>query len=263
MTIKKTTSNTNFFTDASADRMYPVLKIDYVKNPNRFYAFPILGAVVKFIMLIPIGIEIVVLAIVFGVLSIINSFIVLFTGDYWDTAYNFTLGFMRLTTKAFAFLSGLTNSYPGFDFTLPKEITLNMPKPQHPNRLFAIPILGFLIRIILLIPYNVWNQILSESSGIGIFVSFAPVLFAGRYPESTYELARDQVRVSLGSLCYLSGLSDNYPSFWISMNHKNVKIILIILGALVLLNNLSGNFGGSKQQHQIQNKPGNYTMPTR
>src|SRR3989344_1395908 len=63
--------------------LYPVININRNEKPNRFYAFPLIGFLTKIIILIPVFIWMAILGIVQGILLIINSFIVLFTGKYW------------------------------------------------------------------------------------------------------------------------------------------------------------------------------------
>lgn len=215
--------------------IYPTFSVVHIKDPNRFYAFPVLGFVVKAIMLIPVAIELFFLEIAYFFLTIINSLVVVFTGKYWDTFYSFNLGLMRLTTKVHLFLLGLTNKYPGFDFAVAGGMSLDIAMPQNPSRVFAIPLIGGLIRFILLIPYLIYVSVVQYGAWVGAVISSFPVLFSGKYPESAYEFGRDMLRVTNASMSYFSGLSDSYPSFSISMNHKNIKIALIVVGALLFL----------------------------
>lgn len=224
--------------------IYPTLKLEKVKNPNRLFAIPLLGILIKVILLIPVFLELIILAIAFFFVWIINSFVVLFTGEYWNTAYTLTLGILRLTAKTQFYFFGLSDLYPGFDFSV-KDFTLDIAKPEKPNRLFAIPLLGGIVRIIILIPYLIYDSVLQNAASAGVLISFFPVLTKGEYPESTYELARDYTRVNLAASCYMAGLSDSYPSFWISMNHKNIKIALIIVGVIISL---------SRNTASVQNK---------
>lgn len=237
-------------------RMYPELKVSHIQNPNRLYAVPLLGFLVKILMLIPVGIWLIILSFVsFFVVVLVNPFFVLFTGKYWDLAYKLTLGVMRLTARSSMFFGGLTDTYPGFSLENEGDVSVNTPIPQNPNKLFAIPLLGGVIRIVLLIPYLIWNNVLTNASFLGMIGSSIPVLFMGKYPESTYELYRDSARVSLGASTYMSGLSDTYPSFWISMNHKGIKIVLLVLGALMTITNSSDSKNSQykyQQQYQYQ-----------
>jgi hypothetical protein len=188
-------------------------------------------------MCIPQYIEGFFLGIAFVILLFINWFVVLFTGEYWDTAYTFFLGVMRFSTKITLFLYGITDKYPGFDLDSNGIFELDIQKPKSPSRWLAIPFIGFFVRLILLIPYYIFTSVMERGAGVGVFISWFAVLFKNLYPESLYEFERDSVRVSLATSTYLSGLSDKYPSFYISMNHKNIKIALIIAGALLVIFN--------------------------
>lgn len=216
--------------------LYPTLSVTHIQNPNKFFAIPLLGFLAKIVLIIPVAIELLVLSIANIFVTFANSFVVLFTGKYWDVAYTLTLGTMRITTKLYLYIYGLTDKYPGFDLDIKDPlITLDIKKPENPNRLFAIPLLGGLARIILLIPYLIYQSVLGNAVWLGAAISSFWVLFAGRYPEPTYEFARDQVRVNQAATVYLLGLSDRYPSFWISMNHQTIKILLIIFGGVFQL----------------------------
>lgn len=240
------------------DNLYPNLSIEHISNPNRLYAIPLLGGLIKVIICIPLFIFTFFLAIGFLFLSLINSFVVLFTGSYWNTAYTFSLNFLRFQTKINFFFFGLTDRYPGFSFSAAGDFTFDIPKPTNPNRLLAIPLLGGFVRAILLIPYFVYVSILKNASGIAIAISSFVVLFKGRYPESTYELARDYTRISLASSCYLIGLSDSYPNFWISMNHKTIKIILITVSVLIVVGNFFSSVTSITNKNAQKANPVNY-----
>lgn len=238
---------------SSPFNVYPVININHPEKPNRLFAVPLIGFLIKIIILIPVAIWLGLLSLVTSPVTLINSFIVLFTGKYWMTSYQLNLGLIRLYTKVTFFMFGLTDKYPGFGLSI-SDFSVDVSYPEHPNRLFAIPILGGLIRIILIIPYIIYQYILSNATNIGVFFSFFPVLFMGKYPESTFELARDSVRVSQATTSYAAGLSDKYPSFHISMNHKVIKIILIIIGLLLLLGSFSSGYASSKNKQTFQNK---------
>lgn len=220
-----------------AKTLYPVISIPLIKNPNRFYAFPLLGGFVKFIMLIPVFFWLMLLGIAYVVLSIVNSFIVLFTGKYWDSAFEVTSLLIHLSVKVSYFFLGLTNNYPGFTAET-KDFTLEISFPKKPNRWFAVPIFGGLARFVLLIPYLIYTSVIQYAGNLGAIVASFPVLFMGKYPESLYELGRDSIRLNAANMMYFAGLSDKYPSFWISMHHKGIKILFIIIASLLFLTNM-------------------------
>lgn len=236
--------------------MYPTINISLIQNPSRFYAFPVIGGVVKCLICIPIFIEWIFLAIWLFIILIVNSFSVLFTKKYMSSAYNFVLGYMRFNAKVFFFLSGLTNKYPGFNLAINDDYTIDMPMPTDPGRFFAIPFLGYLARMILLIPFSIFQQVINYATALGqTLYAWFTVLFMGRYPEAIFQLSRDNVRLNLAMTAYSAGLSDTYPSFSIDMtNHKGVKIIFIVLGIMLMLGNWTNSFSNS-------NRTRNYSTP--
>ncbi len=215
--------------------LYPTLSVKQIQNPNRLWAFPVFGFLIKIIILIPIFIETWFLSTTNVLLIIINSFGVLFTGRYWRIAYELNLGLMRLNTKISFFMAGLTDKYPGFSLSINDNFNVDMEKPKNPNRAFAFPLFGGLVRIILLIPFFIWMVILRYAELVAMVLASFPVLFMGKYPESFFEIIRDYTRVNLATSVYFSGLSDQYPSFRISFNHKKIKITLIIISLVFLI----------------------------
>lgn len=215
--------------------LYPELVIKNNDNPNRLLAFPFLGILIKTILLIPVLIEAIFLAFGYLFFAICLPFAILFTGKYWDSAYNFLLGYFKFKTKVSLYYYGLTDKYPGFGLDDGGIFTLSVEKPQNPSRLLAFPLLGFLIRSILLIPFGLFAAVLSYGAMVAVFLSWFNVLFTGKYPLSLYEFIKDNIRVSLADEMYTSYLSDVYPSFYMSIKNKTVRNLLIIAGALFFL----------------------------
>jgi len=241
-------------TSSKDSRIYPELIIHNNEHPNRWLAVPFIGLFIRLILIIPAALVNLFIGLCFFVLWLILPFVILFTGKYWDTAYNYLLNYLRYSTKISLYIYGLTDKYPGFNFNEEGIFTIRYPKPEKPSRLLAFPVLGFLIRVILLIPYGIYIAVLGRGVFVALFCSWFVILFKGRYPESMYEFMRDTLRVSLASSLYISYLSDTYPSFHISMNHKVVKIILLVLGALLFLANFS-----APHSHRQPNTMYNYS----
>lgn len=226
------------------DGIYPSLVINQIQKPNRLFAFPLIGFLIKMILLIPVLIEMIFLVIwLFIVVALINSFVVLFTGKYLSHAHSVSVGFIRLYTKIGFYFAGLTDKYPGFGLQNSGDLNFDISLNEKPKRLFAIPVLGGLIRFVLLIPYFIFGNIISYAVVIGLFfLAWVAVLFRGKYPEGLFELGRDSFRVDASTFAYTLGLSDKYPSFYISMAHDKIKLILIAISTI-----LNGwNFVGGK-----------------
>lgn len=215
--------------------IYPVFTVKHIQNPNRIWAIPILGFLVKWIICIPQIFMLFFLGIaIFFVTFIINPFVVLFTGNYMELSYTLCMYYLVLSTKTSLYIMGLSDKYPGFNLAGNADFTLSMDKPTYPSRLLAIPVLGGFTRFLLIYGFFIYLTILSYAAWLGVVLSSFAVLFTGKYPESTYELTRDMLRLQNASTAYLMGLSDEVPSSHISMNHKNVKILLVMVFALVI-----------------------------
>lgn len=239
-------------------KYYPELFIPKSTQPNKFYAIPLIGLLVKFIMLIPVLILAWAMSVAAGIMAMLfNPFVLLFTGEYSGAAYSIISSLFIYNTKLFFFLSGLTDQYPGFNFN-PTGFSLTIPQPQNPNRLWAFPVLGFFVRAILMIPFFIFVGVLKYAALLGVLANFIPVLFTGKYQESFYELVLDYQRVTLAQGIFIFGLSDNYPSFKISWNHKNTKVALMILGAVLLILQIFSSFSQNKTSHQYTPTP-NYS----
>lgn len=231
--------------------MYPEIKIDRIKKPNRWYAIPLFGFGFKLLIVFPVAIELWFLGVAQFFISILNACNIFFRGRYWKMAYELNLGIMRLETNVSFFLWGLTDTYPGFSLDT-TNYDLHIDFNKKPNRIFATPLLGMIFRFVLLIPYIIYRQVLSLAAFLAIFVSWAWVLFAGRYPDTTYEIARDSIRVDQATSAYFLGLSDSYPSWWMSLNHKPLKIVLLAIAAFLTLWSFLGNRGTQNSQNQFQ-----------
>lgn len=227
--------------------LYPEIKIDRIKNPNRLYAIPLLGFVVKLFMIIPVSLELWFLKMAQFAFSVLNACNIFFRGRYWKMAYDLNLGIMQLETNVSFFLWGLTDTYPGFSLAT-TDYKLSIPFNKNPNRVFAIPLLGVLFRFVLMIPYFFYSHVVGFAAMLAVLVSWVFVLFGGRYPETTYEIARDSVRIEMAVTAYFLGMSDEYPSWWMSMNHKTLKIILLVLAVLCSVLSFTNHWKPNQQQ---------------
>jgi hypothetical protein len=244
-----------------ANSLYPTLDIPLIEDPTRWYAIPVFGGLIKGFMLIPVFIWFVAIGFAALFMTVfINSFVVLFTGKYWKVSYEINVLLINFIARVSYFWTGLTNDYPFSEKA--KKITVDVPYPKNPNRFFAVPIIGGLARGIILIPFFIYISIIGQASNLANMLASIPVLLMGQFPESCYELIRDNIRLTLALSFYGYGLEDKYPSFWISMNHKTAKIIFIILGTILFLLNNVGRFSNNnsyrnsyQQQYQNQYQP--------
>lgn len=235
--------------------MYPDIEIEKIRRPKRFYAIPLLGFFIRLLLVLPVFLEISLLSIVIFYMSILNSFNIFLKGRYWKLAYDINLGKMKLETNVSYFLFGLTDIYPGFSLVTTPDYSLKISYNKSPNRFLATPLLGLFIRTLLLLPYLFYSHILTMAAVLAVLVSWIPVLWKRRYPETTFEIVRDSIRINQAIFAYSLGMSDRYPSWWISFNHKPLKILLLALATIltIIWFNISWHRNYQQPRHYQQN----------
>src|SRR5690242_995925 len=92
-------------------------------------------------------------------------------------------------------------------------IALGFARPLESSRLWAIPILGILIKLIILIPHLIVLYVLGAVIGLTQLVIWLWVLFGGRYPDWAFGLNAGYVRWIFRVQAFVYGLSDAYPAF--------------------------------------------------
>jgi hypothetical protein len=146
-------------------------------------------------------------------------FPVLTGGTYPDWAYNWTAGYLRWAVRVGAYLFGLTDQYPPFAMNSESDgypVQVAFQYPQNPGKFFAIPILGGLVRGILLIPHVIALYVVYAINGIIHLAAWAPVLFGGQYPDWAYNWTTGMLRWYVRIGAYFFGFSDAYPPFTLS-----------------------------------------------
>lgn len=204
-------------TPVASSTGYPV-SVTFERQPSysRLYAIPFLGIFIKEIILIPHLIALGVVGLINAVMHLVAWFSVLTRGTYPEWAYNWTTGTIRWGVRVFAFLLGLTDKYPPFglgsnDDGYPVQVAFQYP--ANPGKLYAIPLLGYAIRYVLLIPHLIVLEVLVFVVYILNIVTWIPVLFGGQYPEWGESMCGGALRWGARIAAYLYGLTDQYPPF--------------------------------------------------
>ncbi len=195
---------------------YPIsASIEMPTAPGRFWAIPALGLFVRSIFLIPHLIILYILAIWISILQLGVWVPVLFGGEYPDFALRQISGYLRWSARLWAYLMGLTDAYPPFGMqggeTYP--IDVHVPSPQHCGRFWAIPVVGYAVKIVILIPHLIIVSVLLAVVQLAALVIWIPVLFTGKYPSWGYQLNSGYIQWTTRVTGYLYGLTDKYPPF--------------------------------------------------
>lgn len=197
---------------------YPVQVIfERPPSPNPFWAVPIIGLVAKAIILIPHFVALALLGTVVVALQFVVWIPVLFTGLYPDWAFTLVSGTLRWGVRVEAYFFGLTDEYPPFALGEPAGVAypvhVSFERQPTYNQGWAIPVLGILVKSVLLIPHALILSLMRIVAEVLILVTWMPVLFSGTYPEWGYQLIGGYFRWSTRVYAYFLGLTDRYPPF--------------------------------------------------
>lgn len=194
---------------------YPVqLSVARPLSSSRFWAIPLVGILVKCIILIPHFVVLYVLGLVVAVLQLVIWIPVLFTGRYPDWAFGLVGGLLYWWMRVTLFIYGISDRYPPFSMDTGDGVAIG--QPQSSSRFFAIPIIGIVVRSILLIPHFIILYVLGIVVGLSQLVIWIPVLFGGTYPDWAFTLVGGTTLWSVRVYGYLLGLTDRYPPFAMS-----------------------------------------------
>lgn len=187
---------------------------------------------IKWLLLVPHLIVLVVLWVCFAVLSVVAFVSILVTGTYPRTVFDFNLGVLRWSWRVgYYAYSGLgTDRYPPFSLDAvpeyPAQLDIAYPGTLSRGKvlvkwwLLAIP--HYLIIGSFLGSTNF--SMTSDGSSDGgsgypglisllVFISGVALLFTGRYPRSLFDLVIGLDRWVLRVVAYVALMTDVYPPF--------------------------------------------------
>jgi hypothetical protein len=165
-----------------------------------------LTVLVRIVLAIPHLIVLYALGIAAEVVALISWFAALFIGRLPSGLADFLSGYLRWTSRVYAYLLLLTDEYPPFelgDSDYPLHVAM---RPGRLNRL------AVLFRLILAIP--AYLVILALAFGLGsiaILIVWLIVLVSGTMPESLYGAIAAVLRYHARFLGYMLLLSGTYP----------------------------------------------------
>ena len=83
--------------------------------------------------------------------------------------------------------------------------------PAHNGRFWAMPLVGVLARVLVLIPHLIVMLLVSMLVGLAMMILWISVLFAGRYPRWGYALVGGWLQWQTRVNAFFLGLTDEYP----------------------------------------------------
>jgi uncharacterized protein DUF4389 len=147
------------------------------------------------------------------IVTFISFWVVLFTGRYPQSFFEFMVGMHRWSLRVNARMYNLSDGYPAFGINATDDNTsLEVEYPESLSRGLQIVKLLFGAIYVLLPHYfilyfrMIWGMILG-------FLAFWAVLFTGEYPASWHAFNVSTLRWATRVALYISFMSDEYPPF--------------------------------------------------
>jgi hypothetical protein len=194
---------------------YPVnISYDRQASINRLWGIPILGVLVRAVLAIPHVILLVLVGIVAALLMLVTWIPVLLLGRFPGWGYRWIGGLMGWSTRVQAYLELLTPTYPPFSLSGEGHpVTVRFDEGVRINRLWGIPVIGILVRGLILIPHYVVLSFLGILAWFLVAFAWVPVLILGRQADVMYTIVGGYNRWYFRVLAYQLLMVDRYPPF--------------------------------------------------
>lgn len=194
--------------------IYPMITtFDETVTMSRLWGIPLLGTIVRCLLLIPHYIVLAFYGVLVALLQLVVWIPVLVNGQYPAWGYSIVGGFIRWTTRVQAYAILAASAYPPFSTGDRHDVDVRWDESQHVARWAGIPLLGVWIRSILLIPHLIILWFLGIAVGFLSLVTWIPVLLTGRYADWAYRIIGGYVRWQNRTLCYTLLMTGPYPPF--------------------------------------------------
>ena len=148
-----------------------------------------------------------------SILSLIAFWVVLFTGRYPESMFEYQVQSLRWQIRVNARISNLADDYPPFGLTATDDhVNLEVPYPEKISRgllllrLFFGVIYVILPHFFILFFRVIWGSILT-------FLAWFVVSFTKKFPASWHEFLVGTMRWNTRVALYMSFMTDDYPPF--------------------------------------------------
>jgi len=172
-----------------------VTTFDETVTMSRLWGIPLLGVLVRAILLIPHYIVLGFYAMAVGLLLLVMWIPVLVNGRYPGGGYYFIGGYVRWVTRVQAYLILAAAAYPPLSTSGRHDVDVRW------------------IRLLLLIPHLIVVYFLAIAAGFLSLITWAPVLVNGRYADWAYRIVGGFIRWQNRVTCYLLLMTGPYPPF--------------------------------------------------
>lgn len=192
---------------------YPVNVSFVVDDQDRWWGIPLVGVIIRSILVIPQAIVLAVLAIAVWFVMLVSWIPILVNGRQASWAYTVVGGYIRLSTRVAGYVLLLTGRYPPFGPGGEHTIEVTFDESETQNRLWGIPFVGIWVRAILLIPHWIILWLLGIVVAFMFLVSWIPILAGGRQADWVMQWVGGFYRWGDRVIAYQLLLTGKYPPF--------------------------------------------------
>jgi hypothetical protein len=148
-----------------------------------------------------------------AILQFVAFWVILFTGRYPESMFEFQVGLMKWSVRLSARLYNVSDGYPAFGIKSTDEYTdLVVPYPEKVSRGLTLVRLLFGIFYVYL-PHMFILIFRTWFVGILVFLAWWVVLFTGKYPDYMFDWVTGQIRWQMRLSLYMNYMTDTYPPF--------------------------------------------------
>lgn len=148
-----------------------------------------------------------------AVLQFVAFWVILFTGQYPETMFEYQVGLMKWTVRLIARMCNLSDGYPAFGIKSTDEHTdLMVSYPEKVSR--SLTLVRLLLGVFYVaLPHGIILMVRAIFVLILMFCAWWVVLITARYPKSMHQWVVGQVRWELRVNLYMMYMTDTYPAF--------------------------------------------------
>ena len=149
-----------------------------------------------------------------SILSFIAFLILLFTGRYPQSMFEFQVGLIKWRVRLSARMFNLSDGYPSFGINGSDDYTdVEIPYPEKLSRVKAL-LKFFFAWIYVMLPHLFLLIFRVYATFFMMFLAWWAVLFTGKFPESWHRFITGYIRWTFRlSLYYPLFMTDDYPPF--------------------------------------------------
>jgi hypothetical protein len=204
---------------------YLPMKLDIFQQETYSRAELLLRSIFGFIyIVIPHAFLLFFLSIWGAILSFLTFWVILFTGRFPESWFEYQLKLRRWTFRLNARLYNLADGYPAFGLDAEDENTVyEVPYLENPDKISVLlrGIFGF---IYVLIPHGFVLMFLSFAALFIMFISWWAILFTGKYPDSLFVFMKNFMKYNERVGLYLAFMVEEYPPFSLSAPGYEEKV---------------------------------------